>query len=232
MIRKASAPIHRVLLVEEEARAGRRLLEGLQGAGFDLSWVYEGRQALERAMGGPYDAVVANAVLPGLPGLDLVRKLRAAGNQVPVLLLCPQAGAEDRRRCLECGADDCFQKDSPMEELVARVRQMLERDRPDAPAERLELGDLLWEPKQRRVSRREQPIELTPKEYALLVCLMEHRNEVVPRQRLMESVWGSDAEVRGNALDVQVRRLRSKLDEPFEKKLLRTLPGFGLILGT
>jgi two-component system copper resistance phosphate regulon response regulator CusR len=219
----------RILIVEDEPKTGNHLRVGLTEAGFEPSLFADGPSALDAALLDSFDALVVDIILPGFSGLDLVSRLRRKGVQSPVLFLSAKGALEDRVRGLEGGGDDYLVKPFALPELVARMRALLRRGAPPS-TDRVQVGDLVWEPAQRRVSRLGERVDLTPKEYALAVLLLRHPGEVVTRDQMAQAVWGLTCVADANALDVQVRRLRKKLDEPYPLKLIHTLRGVGLVL--
>lgn len=220
----------RVLIIEDEAKTARQLLEGLRSSGFEAEWADTGPRGLDRALTGRFHALLVDVMLPGLSGLDLVKKVRTEGFPTPVLFLSAKGEPMDRVRGLEEGGDDYLPKPYSFPEVLARIQALLRRASMVAPGAKVELGGLVWEPEAHRILRDGQRLELSPKEYQLAVLLLENRGQVVSRRQIMERVWGLDIPADGNALDVQVRRLRSKLDDPFEKKLIHTVRGMGVIL--
>ena len=220
----------RVLIIEDEAKTAWQLLDGLRAAGFEAEWADTGTRGLDRALTGRFHVLLVDVMLPGMSGLELVRRVRAEGFPTPVLFLSAKGEPMDRIRGLEEGGDDYLPKPYSFPEVLARIQALLRRVTMDAPASRVEIEDLQWEPEAYRILRNGQRVELSPKEYQLAALLLENRGQVVARRQIMERVWGLDIPADGNALDVQVRRLRSKLDDPFEKKLIHTVRGIGVIL--
>ena len=220
----------RVLIIEDEAKTAWQLLDGLRAVGFDAEWADTGPRGLDRALTGRFHALLVDVMLPGLSGLDLVRKVRAEGFPTPVLFLSAKGEPMDRVRGLDEGGDDYLPKPYSFPEVLARIQALLRRASMEMPASRVEIGDLVWEPEAYRIVRGGQRVELSPKEYQLAALLLENRGQVVSRRQIMERVWGLDIPADGNALDVQVRRLRSKLDDPYERKLVHTVRGIGVIL--
>ncbi|MBS1785599.1 MAG: response regulator transcription factor, partial [Acidobacteria bacterium] len=193
-------------------------------------WADTGPRGLERALSGKFQVLLVDVMLPGMSGLELVRKVREASFPTPVLFLSAKGEPSDRIRGLEEGGDDYLPKPYSFPEVLARIQALLRRASMETPVTRVEIGDLVWEPEGYRITRGGQRVELSPKEYQLAALLLENRGQVVARRQIMERVWGLDLPTDGNALDVQVRRLRSKLDDPFEKKLVHTVRGIGVIL--
>ena len=220
----------RILIVEDEPKTAHHLKEGLQAAGFQVFHRGDGQAALEIALSEPFDAFVVDVMLPRVSGFELVARIRKKGVRAPVLFLTAKGAIEDRVRGLEGGGDDYLVKPYALPEVVARLKALLRRGGTPPLQERLEVADLVWEPGHRRISRMGRRVDLTPKEYALASLLIQHHGEVVTRDQMMKAVWGLASVVDPNALDVQVRRLRKKLDDPYEAKLLHTLRGVGIVL--
>ncbi|MDE3032770.1 MAG: response regulator transcription factor [Acidobacteriota bacterium] len=219
----------RVLIVEDQARTAAELRSGLVNAGFEAVVATTVEEALPLAQSGVFEALVVDIMLPGRSGLDLVEALRAAGHPVPIIILSAKGNLEDRLRGLEAGADDYLAKPYSILEVVARLRTITRRAQPVMAAP-VQVADLVWDPARRSVARGGKRIELTPKEYALMVLLLEHAGRVVPRSQLVKAVWGLEGAVDANAVDVQILRLRRKVDDPFPLKLIHTLRGVGLVL--
>ena len=220
----------RVLIIEDEAKTAWQLLDGLRAADYEAEWADTGPRGLDRALTGRFHALLVDVMLPGMSGLELVRKVRAEGFPTPVLFLSAKGEPMDRVRGLEEGGDDYLPKPYSFPEVLARIQALLRRASMEVPVTRVEIGGLTWEPEAYRILREGQRVELSPKEYQLAALLLENRGQVVSRRQIMERVWGLDIPADSNALDVQVRRLRSKLDDPFEKKLVHTVRGIGVIL--
>jgi two-component system copper resistance phosphate regulon response regulator CusR len=221
-----------VLIVDPDSQEAERLAAGLAAEGFKCEWTEDGAEALRRAPS--LGALVMELALPGRSGLDIIRSLREHHLFVPVIFHAAHCGPEERVRGLEAGADDFLSKPCTVAELAARLRAVLRRRQPALRLARIRVADLLWEPRLRRVSRSGRRIDLTPKEYALVALLLEHRGEVVSRELIAQALWCQSpghAEIRStNAMDVQIRRLRAKLDGPFATPLLHTLRGLGLVI--
>ncbi len=220
----------RVLIIEDEAKTAWQLLDGMRDAGYDAEWADTGPRGLERALSGKFSVLLVDVMLPGMSGLEVVRKIREASFPTPVLFLSAKGEPNDRIRGLEEGGDDYLPKPYSFPEVLARIQALLRRASMEAPVTKVEVADLTWEPEAYRITRNGQRVELSPKEYQLAALLLENRGQVVARRQILERVWGLDLPADGNALDVQVRRLRSKLDDPFERKLVHTVRGIGVIL--
>lgn len=221
-----------ILIADPDVREALRLQTGLAAEGFLTERVSDGPAAEARILS--VEALVAEVDLPGLSGLDLVRRLRARQVATPVLFHAARATPEERARGLEAGADDYLAKPGAPVELAARLRAVLRRCHPLPQPIRIQVGDLVWEPGARLILRGGRRVVLTVKEYALATLLLERRGQAVSREDMTRVLWGADQprpDLRTpNALDAQVRRLRVKLDAPDERPLLHTLRGVGLIL--
>lgn len=208
------------------------MIEGLASEGFTCEWARTGPEALARA--SVSEALVTEVALPGLPGMDLVRRLRESGITTPLIFVTALCTPEHRVRGLEAGADDYLCKPFTVPELAARLRALIRRSRMPSRPRRVGVGDLVWEPDLRRVHRGHQRLDLTPKEYLLLTLLLERPGQVVSREEMALALWGGEnhrPELRSpNALDAQIRRLRAKVDAGFTRPLLHTQRGRGLVI--
>jgi two-component system copper resistance phosphate regulon response regulator CusR len=220
----------RLLVVEDEAKLARQLQEGLQSAGFEVALAATGESGLRAVLETPPHAAIVDVMLPGFSGLELVRAMRARGVTLPVLFLSARDATADRVRGFDEGGDDYLGKPFAFPELLARVRALLRRSSAPSIDAVVRVADLEWDPGARRIERQGRRIDLTPKEYTLAALLLERRGEVVARAEIVRCVWQLEFEPPGNTVDVQVRRLRAKLDEPFEPKLVHTLRGLGYVL--
>lgn len=220
----------RVLIVEDQARTAQELRSGLVSAGLEALVAPSAEEALPLATSGIFDALVVDVMLPGMSGLDLVQSLRRAGSPVPVIFLSAKGGLEDRLRGLEAGGDDYLAKPYSILEVVARLRSIVRRVQPVQAPPRIQVADLVWDATHRSITRSGHRIDLTPKEYALMIILLENAGRVVARSQLVKAVWGLEGAVDANAVDVQILRLRRKVDDPFPVKLIHTLRGVGLVL--
>ena len=218
----------RLLLAEDELHAGEYLVKGLRENGFVVDWVRNGVDAVHEAHSTPYDLIVLDVGLPGLDGWEALRQIRA-NQQTPVMLLTARDRVEDRVRGLEIGADDYLVKPYAFSELLARVRAILRRGKIQEP-DIIRIADLEVHQLRRRVERGAQRIDLTAKEYALLLLLMRRQGEVLSRTLIAEQVWDMNFDSDTNVVEVAVRRLRAKIDDPFEVKLIHTVRGFGYVM--
>ena len=209
------------------ARAIRR---GLEQETYSVDVCSDGDDALRRSLDNEYDAVVLDVMLPGRDGFSVCREMRMRGRWAPILMLTARDGVEDRIRGLDAGADDYLIKPFAFGELLARLRAMVRRGSPERPA-RLQVGDIVLDPAAHTVARAGAPVDLTPKEFALLEFLMRHPDEVLSRTRILEHVWDMNYDGFSNVVDVYVGYLRRKLEEPFERTFIRTIRGVGYQAG-
>lgn len=218
-----------VLVVEDERRMAALLRQGLEEEGHSVVVAGNGRDGLAIAESHPFDAIVLDVMLPGLDGFALARKLRAARNQTPILMLTARDAAEDVVAGLNLGADDYLVKPFSFEVLLARLYAVSRRGPIPQPV-LLQVRDLTLQPSSREVARAGRRVQLTRTEYSLLELLMRRAGRVVARENLIEAVWGFDSEVRSNTLDAFIRLLREKIDLPGEPKLIHTVRGVGYCL--
>jgi two-component system, OmpR family, response regulator len=216
----------RVLIVEDDLRMASLVRRGLANEGLAVDVAPNGEDALWMAQAHDYDAIVLDVMLPGLDGFETCRRLRGAGVWAPVLMLTARDGVEDRVDGLDSGADDYLVKPFAFAELLARLRALARRGEGERPAV-LAVGDLRLDPATREVTRAGQPIKLSAKEFALLETFMRRPGEVLSRLHLLEHAWDFAYDNRSNVVDVYVRRLRRKLDEPFGRDSLETVRGAG-----
>jgi two-component system OmpR family response regulator len=216
----------RVLVVEDEPRMAALVARGLREDGHAADVADRGEDALWMAEAVSYDAIVLDAMLPGLDGFATCRRLRERGIWTPVLMLTARDAVADRVNGLDAGADDYLTKPFSFAELLARLRALGRRS-PAARPTLLEVDDLRLDPAGRRVWRGETEIELSTKEFALLEVLMRRRGEALSRSQLLEAAWDSGFESRSNVVDVYVRYLRDKIDRPFGRDTIQTVRGIG-----
>ncbi|HJZ55354.1 MAG TPA: heavy metal response regulator transcription factor [Gemmataceae bacterium] len=219
----------KLLLVEDDPKTAAALRKGLAENGFVVDAATTGDDGLHLARTGVYDLVVLDVLLPGRDGWEILRDLRSAGCLTPVLFLTARDAVADRVKGLELGADDYLVKPFAFSELLARVRTVLRRGPARAP-DVIRVADLEIDPVRHRASRSGRPLELTPKEFVLLSLLARRVGEVLTRTLITEQVWDVNFDPEANVVDVHVRRLRSKVDDPFDKKLIHTVRGVGYVL--
>ena len=218
----------RILVVEDEPKAGEYLRQGLTESGFVVDWAGNGIDGLQLATTEQYDLILLDVMLPGIDGWQVVRELRKT-RQTPVLFLTARDQLDERIKGLELGADDYPVKPFAFAELVARIRTLLRRG-PIRASEHLEIADLQIDVVRRRVTRGGGRIDLTAKEFALLHLLAARKGEVLSRSLIASQVWDMNFDSDTNVVDVAVRRLRAKIDEPFPRKLIHTMRGMGYVL--
>ena len=222
----------RLLVVEDEAKLAQYLHRGLTENGHVVDVARDGIEGRRLATGGDYDLVLLDLMLPGVDGFGVLAAIRAEKRGLPVLMLTARDKVEDRVRGLEQGADDYLVKPFAFSELLARVGALLRRgdSAPVQPATVLQLGDLEVDLIARRAQRSGQRMDLTAKEFSLLALLLRRRGQILSRTTLAEQVWDMNFDSDTNVVEVAVRRLRVKLDEPFTAKLLHTVRGMGYVL--
>jgi len=220
----------KILIVEDEPKAGEYLKQGLQEAGFVVDWKTTGTDGLHTAKEGDYDLLILDVMLPELNGWQLLQQLRQEGHEVPVLFLTARDEVEDRVKGLELGADDYLVKPFSFAELLARVRTILRRGRSGTEPTTMQAADLVFDLLRRRVSRGGKRIDLTVKEFGLLELLMRRQGEVLPRSLIASQVWDMNFDSDTNVIEVAVRRLRSKIDDGYDLKLIQTVRGMGYVL--
>ncbi|MBI2514416.1 MAG: heavy metal response regulator transcription factor [Opitutae bacterium] len=219
----------RILVVEDERKTSDYLKKGLSESGHVVDVVHHGEDGLHLAMTEAYDLVILDIQLPGRDGWSILQSLRRAGRQVPVLILTASDKIEERVKGLDLGADDYLVKPFAFSELLARTRSILRRG-PTRQAETAAIADLQLDLVRHRAERAGQRLDLTPKEFALLSLLVRRRGEVLSRTLISELVWEMHFDSDTNVVDVAVRRLRAKVDDPFPQKLIRTVRGVGYVI--
>ncbi len=220
----------KILLVEDDRRAADYLAKGLSDLGHSVEHAYDGETGLALAMNGGFDAIVLDRMLPKLDGLEIVRRLRASGAAVPVLILSALDEVDERIQGLRAGGDDYLTKPYHLEELTARLEALARRHGEAAPSGKVTIADLELDTRTRRVSRAGKKIELTAREFQLLEFLMRHARQVVTRTMILEGVWDYHFDPKTNVIDVHISRLRQAIDKGFDRPLLHTVRGAGYTL--
>ena len=222
----------KLLIVEDELKMGDYLRHGLTEAGFVVDLARDGTDGLHLALTQPYDLAILDVMLPRMNGWQIIHGIRQAGKEMPVLFLTAKDDVEDRVKGLELGADDYLVKPFAFSELLARVRTLLRRGAKGKEAEALRAADLELDLLRRRATRAGQKIDLTSKEFSLLELLLRRQGEVLPRSLIASQVWDMNFDSDTNVIEVAIRRLRAKVDDGFELKLIRTVRGMGYVLET
>ena len=218
----------KILVVEDEKKTAAFLAKGLREARFHVQIARDGQAALTAARAGQFDLLIVDIMLPKKDGWTLVSELREAGVNTPVIFLTARDSVRDRVKGLELGADDYVVKPFAFSELLARVRSLLRRT--PAKSDEIRIQDLEIDTRHHRAMRRGVALNLTPKEFLLLTHLARAGGEVVSRKEITEHVWDINFNTDTNVVDVVVRRLRAKIDDPFKKKLVHTIRGVGYVL--
>jgi two-component system response regulator MprA len=222
---------HRILVVDDEPAVRGALERALRLEGYDVALAADGGQALDRLAVDAHDAIVLDVAMPAIDGLEVCRRLRAAGDRTPVLMLTARDAVDDRVAGLDAGADDYLVKPFALRELKARLRALLRRyDTGPGEGHVLRFSDLSLDPMRYEVRRGERRIDLTRTEFGLLQFLLEHPRQVLTRSQIFERVWGYDFGATSNALGVYVGYLRRKTEEAGEPRLLHTVRGVGYVL--
>jgi two-component system copper resistance phosphate regulon response regulator CusR len=222
----------RLLVVEDEVKLAQYLHKGLGESGYVVDVARDGIEGRRLATGGDYDLVLLDLMLPGVDGFGVLSAIRTTNRQLPVLMLTARDKVEDRVRGLEQGADDYLVKPFAFSELLARISALLRRS-PNGqaqPTTTLSMGDLELDLVARKAHREGQRLDLTAKEFKLLTLLLRRRGQILSRTTLAEQVWDMNFDSDTNVVEVAVRRLRAKLDDPYPTKLLHTVRGMGYVL--
>ena len=220
----------KLLVAEDEPKIGMYLQQGLLEAGFSVDRVVTGTEALHQALNEAYDLLILDVMMPGLDGWEVIRSVRTAGSSVPVLFLTARDGVDDRVKGLELGADEYLVKPFAFSELLARVRSLLRRGAAVPNQTFIKIGDLEVDLLKRRASRSGRRIDLTAKEFSLLELLMRRRGEVLPKSLIASQVWDMNFDSDTNVIEVAIRRLRAKIDDDFDTKMIQTARGMGYML--
>ena len=220
----------RLLVAEDDEVIADFVAQGLREAGYAVDVAATGPEGLKKALDGPYDAAVIDVMLPGLDGLSLIEQLRAKRVQTPVLILSARHSVDDRVKGLQAGGDDYLTKPFAFAELLARVQALLRRAGGATEPTRLVAGDVTLDLLSRKVERAGKPLDLRPREFALLEYFMRHPGRVLSKTMILSHVWGYSFDPGTNVVDVLVSRLRDKVDREFDTKVIHTVRGAGYVL--
>jgi len=216
----------RVLIVEDEKRMALLLKKALEEKNHSAVTAFAGQDGLFAAQQNDFDVIVLDLMLPGLDGFEVARKLRGSGDKTPVLVLTARDAVADIVKALDLGVDDYLTKPFALAEFMARLRAVARRGPADREP-RLIVADLVLDPASGQVSRSDRVIALTKTEYSLLEFLMRRRGRVLSRNAIIEGVWGSESDIEDNPLEAFIKRLRAKIDNDYDLKLVQTVRGFG-----
>lgn len=219
----------RILVAEDERDLNRVIVKRLEKEGYTVDACYDGQEALDCTMVGEFDAIVLDIMMPKMSGLSVLEEMRRRGNQTPVLFLTARDRVEDRVRGLDAGAEDYLVKPFSFEELLARLRVMVRRQA-GVKTNVYSYSDLAMDIATRRVWRQERELNLSAKEFDILEYLLRNRELVLSREKIENHVWNFDYAGGTNVVDVYIRYLRKKIDDPFEKRLIHTVRGAGYVL--
>lgn len=218
----------RCLVIEDEAKTADYIRKGLEEEGHGVVLCMDGREGLRLGVGGQWDVVILDRMLPGgVDGLSILKSVRDAGKATPVLILSALASLDERVRGLRDGGDDYLTKPFAFSELLARIEALTRRNQQRDGARELKIADLRMDLVKRKVERAGKPITLRPREFRLLEFMVRHQGQVITRTMLLESVWDCHFDPGTNIIDVQISRLRNKIDKGFSQTLLHTLRGSG-----
>ena len=220
----------RILLVEDDKDIARFVRKGLLENSFSVDVAADGEGGLDSVLRIEYDLVVLDILLPKIDGREVLKKIRCANIQTPVIFLTAKDSESDIVHGLNLGADDYLTKPFSFNELLARIQAILRRGKAVPSPSRIQIANLILEPEGHRVFREKQKIELTPKEYALLEFLMRHPGEIITRTMISEKIFDYHFDISTNVVDVHVSHLRNKIDKDFDPKLLHTVKGVGYVL--
>lgn len=219
----------KLLVIEDDDKTRSALYQGFREKGFEVDATQDGAEGLTRALNVTYDVIILDVMLPTLSGWSIISEIRNRGCQTPVIMLTARNSIEQRVKGLTLGADDYLIKPFAFAELLARINTVLRRSKP-TEAENLQVADLTLDTKRHEVARANKKIELSAKEFSVLELLLRHRGEVLSRTFIADQVWNMTLDSESNVVDVNIRRLRAKVDDPFERKLVQTIRGHGYVI--
>jgi DNA-binding response OmpR family regulator len=220
----------RILVIEDDRKISAFLQKGLREVGYATDVAEDGEEGLFLARQGVYDSIVADLMLPKLDGLSMIERIRAEGIETPVIILSAKHTVDDRIRGLQAGGDDYMVKPFSFSELVVRIQTMLRRSQRTPQTMVLQLSDLTLDLMERKAERAGEPIELQPREFAMLEYMMRNAGRVVTKTAILEHVYDYSFDPQTNVVEVLICRLRNRVDKPFEQKLIHTVRGVGYVL--
>lgn len=216
----------KILVVEDEHIIATSIKKGLEQEHYTVDLAFDGLEGFDLASTGDYDLILLDIMLPQMDGLDICRQLRQDKIHTPILMLTARGQTDDKVTGLNTGADDYLTKPFAFEELLARIRALARRPQ-TVTTETLSVGDLSINLSTYEVTRQNKSIALSSKEYSLLECLMRHANKILSKDQLIQHVWSYESDILPNTVEVYIRNLRQKIDQPFKQKLIKTVRGFG-----
>lgn len=216
----------KILIVEDEHLIANALKKGLEQEHYTVDVAFDGEDGLDLASSDEYDLILLDLMLPKIDGFEVCRQIRNLQINVPILILTAKSQVEDKIKGLNCGADDYLTKPFAFEELLARIRALSRRPK-NTSTEVITVGDLSINLSTYQVTRQGKNINLSSKEYSLLECLMRHANKILNKDQLIQHVWSYESDILPNTVEVYIRNLRQKIDQPFKTKLIKTIRGFG-----
>lgn len=216
----------KILIVEDEHLIATAIKKGLEQEHYIADLAFDGEKGLDLASSGDYDLILLDLMLPKMDGIEVCRQLRQQQIHVPILMLTAKGQLEDKIKGLNNGADDYLTKPFAFEELLARIRALTRRPQKSA-SEIITVSDLSLNLSTYEVTRQGKQINLSSKEYSLLECLMRHANKILNKDQLIQHVWSYESDILPNTVEVYIRNLRQKIDQPFKAKLIKTIRGFG-----
>ena len=220
----------RILLIEDEEKLARMVELELRYEGYEITKAFDGRNGLELALSGRFDLILLDIMLPYLSGMEVLRRIRREGHELPVIMLTARDSVIDKVSGLDSGADDYITKPFAIEELLARIRVILRKNQTKSTPATLCVGAVSMDVERHEVIVSGKIVDLTRREFDLLQHLLEHKGKVLSRESLLDSVWGFDFVGETNSVDVYIRFLRSKIDEQFGLKLIHTVRGVGYVI--
>jgi len=216
----------KILIVEDEHLIATSLKKGLEQERYTVDIAFDGNQGYDLAASGEYDIILLDLMLPGLDGISICQKLRSENIHAPILMLTAKSQIDDKIKGFNVGADDYLTKPFAFEELLARIRALSRRPQ-QTTNKVLTLADLTIDTTNYQVKRGTKEIRLSSKEYSLLECLVRHAGQILNKDQLIQYVWSYESDILPNTVEVYIRNLRQKIDQPFKKKLIQTIRGFG-----